>query len=497
MPRGLTAQRRCMRPQTSLLAMTLIGTPACAQPMLRAPQPGARTVTALDGAPWTHGAGNASRVSTLDLGTQVYPPSLAAPATLVDALPDGTPLEPLPGVAPIVSGSVAYALAFVDGWEACVAIDLATGQVLWDAPLPPVALDSRAAPAFDTSNRTVLVAIDEEVLCLSARNGQVRWRTQLLAPVVNASALVTTDLGPADRVFVTDYGYCSDAGRLYCLNADPYHAALNPYQPGEIVWTVTIDGVSSGNSPAYDPQTRTLYVATPGDGFGGPGRVLAYDATTTTPPPPAWTFTSPTNAGFFGGVSVRDGHVYAASYAFSGGQLNSNLVKLHASSGGLAWSAPSNRTDSTPVPLADGRVLLAGGVPPDPVFGDYGSRRSLALYDDDGTLLLETTLDTWTDTNANGTPDPGEFTDLGGWTDQPVVLEHPSGRAEAFAACGSPGLEGTARVNLNWTPGSPDPLISQWSPIGDGPLAPSGGWLVIPDDAGYVLVPPRLARTAR
>ncbi|MFG0306238.1 MAG: PQQ-binding-like beta-propeller repeat protein [Phycisphaerales bacterium JB040] len=464
---------------------------SCAQPALRTPSPGAGAVSAIDATPWAHAGGDTRRVSVLGTGSEVRPPSLATPATVIDTLSDGSSVEPFPGASPLIVDGVAYGLAFVDGWESCVAIDLASGTSLWNTPLPPLALDSRAAPAFDTSNRSVLIAIDEEVLCLSARNGRVRWRTPLLAPVVNASALVTTDLGPADRVFVTDYGYFSDAGRLYCLNADPYHAALNPYQPGEIVWEVAIGGVTSGNSPAYDPQTRTLFVATPGDGFGGPGRVLAFDATSTAPPLPRWAFTNTIGAGFFGGVSVRDGRVYAASYAFSGGQLNSNLVKLDASTGAPIWSVPSNRTDSIPVPLSDGRVLMAGGVPPDPVFGDYGSRRSLALYDADGTLLMETTLDTWTDTNANGVPDPGEFVDLGGWTDQPIVLERPNGAVEALVASGTPGQEGTARVDLEWTPGSAEPLIGQRSPFGNGPLAASGGWLVIPDVSGFVLVASR------
>jgi len=440
-------------------------------------------------------------VSSVDLSHEPGPPPLWAgwPSVTIDAMPDGTPIEFMTQTSPVVSGGTAYALAWVDNAESLVAVDLLAGTALWAAELPFLEADSWSSPAIDAEHHAVLVGMGDELLAFGARTGRVRWRTTLLGPVVNASPIVTDDLGPRDRAFITDYGYLSDAGRLYCLNTDPFDAAENPYEPGEIVWSVVIDSASSGNSPAY--ENGTVFVATPGDGFAGRGgQILAFDATAGSAPAPRWVFGNSVVTGFFGGVSVRGGAVYAASYGFANGQLNSNLVKLSAQTGSLVWSAPSNRTSAVPVPLADGRVVLCGGVLPDPVFGDYGSRPSLAVYGADGSLSLETALDTWTDANHDGSIDPGEALLVGGWTHQPVVIEYPGGHAEAIVAVSPtsaiPGLggDGLARLNLDWTPGSPTsitPLILQASPLGGGPAAAPGGWLLSLGADGLTIWRPR------
>lgn len=452
---------------------------------------------ALSPTAWSHAGRDGSRVSAVDRSDQPNPPPFWAqwPTFTINSLTDGTPIDFMTQTTPVVRGTSAYALAWVGGFESLVAIDLPTGSVLWIAELPIREVDSWSSPAIDAEHRTVLVGMGDEVTAFSAPSGRERWRTPLLAPVVNASPVITNDLGPRDRAFVTDYGFFSDAGRLYCLNTDPFDQALNPFQPGQIVWSVVIDSVSSGNSPAY--LNGTVYVATPGDGFGGGGKVLAFDATTDSAPSPTWVFQNPVARGFYGGVSVRSGAVYAASYGFSGTQLNSNLVKLIAQTGALAWSVPSNRSSSTPVPLADGRVVLSGGILPDPVFGDYGSRPSVAVYQPNGSRSLETALDTWADTDDDGSLDVGESLLVGGWTGQPLVIESTNGNAEAIVAI-SPavsvpnlGGDGLARLNLDWTPTSGSSLVLQASPLGGGSAATSGGWLVSLGEDGLTIWPPR------
>ncbi|MFT5423708.1 MAG: outer membrane protein assembly factor BamB [Phycisphaerales bacterium] len=463
--------------------------------------PSSPVASSTQGTAWSFAGRGPGRVSAVDVSSEPGPPPLWAgwPTVTIDSMPDGTPIEFMTRTSPVVQGGDAFVLAWVDGYETLVAVDLLAGSVRWAAELPPLVTDSWSSPAIDAQHHTVLVGVGDEVIALGTRTGRVKWRTTLLGPVVNASPIVTDDLGPRDRAFVTDYGYLSDAGRLYCLNTDPYDATLNPYQPGEIVWSVVIDSVSSGNSPAY--ANGTVYVATPGNGFSG-GSVLAFDTESTSPPhsppSPAWVFNNTNPTGFFGGVSVRRGAVFAATYGFGGGQLNSNIVKLSAQTGALLWSAPSNRTSSTPVPLADGRVVLSGGILPDPVFGDYGSRPSIAVYEAMGTLTLETALHTWTDADQDGSIDPGEALLLGGWTHQPVVIESASGHAEAIVAVSPttslPGLGGVglARLDLDWTPGSPTPLISQASPLGGGSAAAPGGWLLSAGPSGLTIWRPRL-----
>ena len=308
------------------------------------------------------------------------------------------------------------------------------GTPVWSAPVAKPVLDSYGAPTVDREHGAVIFASAKVVTAFDAASGAVRWQATLTRNVVNASAVVTDDLGARDRAFITDYDGLGQGGRLYCINVDGFDAALNPWQPGAIVWSVAIGG-SSGNSPAYlarrEGGVGLVYVAAVGDfGFGG-GRVMAFPVDAATAPAPTWTFENTIEAGFFGGVcvvaptaggpQVTGGAgrpaVLAASYAFDGGMEAANLVRLDGVTGALAWSTPCNRTRSIPVPLPGGRIALAGGIE------GYGTVPSVELFEDLGTSaarVWSTATATWAD-DGDGSIETGEYLRVGGWTQQPVA----------------------------------------------------------------------------
>ncbi|MCE7973129.1 MAG: hypothetical protein DYG92_02215 [Leptolyngbya sp. PLA1] len=304
------------------------------------------------------------------------------------------------------------------------------GEPVWSSPVTSPSLDSWSSPVLDPCNSTVIVCSGRVVAAFDRATGAPRWQRQLTRVIVNASPVVTSDLGPRNRLFVTDFNGGGTSGRLYCINVDPFDATANPYQPGDIVWSRVIGG-TSGNSPAYD--AGVAYVATNGRFFtppapSEPGSILAFPATATGTPEPLWTFTNVLDLGFYGGVSVRreaDGvpMVYAASYnfAFTGALASSNLVKVDGSCGQLVWSVACGRTSTIPVPLPGGRVLVSEGVR-----GEFGSAAALSLYEDTGgsaELLWNTAEATWTDLNGNQIVEEGEYKPMGGWTMQPVVSQ--------------------------------------------------------------------------
>jgi outer membrane protein assembly factor BamB len=318
----------------------------------------------------------------------------------------------------VVEGARVYALGKSGGVDRLYAIRRDDGEVVWGAPVDPPYLGSWSTPAIDQGNGAVIGASGSAIRAFDRLTGAPRWQTPLPRPVVNASPLVTGEMGNRDRVFITDYDGFGASGRLHCINADPFDAALNPWQPGEIVWSVVLGG-TSGNTPAW--RAGVVYVASASDesGLSG-GMIRAFDAGATGPPPPLWEFENPAGSGFFGGVCVHaEGtgvFVYGASYAFSGGQTAGRLVKVDALDGSLVWAVPCNRTSATPIPLGDGRIVLSGGT-----LG-FGSMPSVELFADDGLLLWDTALETWQDVNSNGVMEVGEFLLVGGWTHQPAAV---------------------------------------------------------------------------
>jgi len=353
-------------------------------------------------------------------------PPLDDPAWTATVGPDGAPIE-----LDLVSGQVVFdgrvvVPGLIAGEDHLLAFDLETGEPAWAAPIPPAVFDSWATPSVDPVNGTVLHGSDVFVTAIDLETGEQRWQTELVWDAVNAAPAVTDDLGPRDRAFITDFDPFVGQGSLYCINVDPFEATLNPFEPGEIVWSVEI-GATGGASPAY--HEGVVYAATTGAAGDGTGSILAFPGDAPDAPEPLWTFTNVQSGGFFGPPVAKetDGGVrlFAASFAFSGGRTSANLVKLDAATGGLLWSVGCNRTNTAPLVLDDGRVLVSGGL------WGFGTVPTLQAFRDDGasaTMLWDSAHATWEDADADGEMDAGEFLPIGGWTVQPLAMTR-NGRA--------------------------------------------------------------------
>jgi len=405
------------------------------------------------------------------------------------------PIEWVRDAGPVVSDGLVLAVSKQDAagnparlW----AITRATGRLAWAAELPDLVQDSWATPTVDRHNRTVLYAAGRSgaqgglVQARRLSDGALLWQTPLDKNVVNATIAVTTDLGPRDRAFITDAeGFFAggDGGILYCINVDPFNDGRgpdgrpvnNPYAPGQIVWSAPLVSGASGATPAYD--NKRVYVATAGDfdnAIGGD--VIAFDATAQSAHnAELWRTNTGGDDGFFGGLTVRDGAIYAATFDFFGGRSSSRIVKLDASDGSLAWTAPSDRTNAIPVPIGDGRILLAMGL------GGFGTVPSVQIFRDDGnaaTMIADAAIDTWQD-NGNGFIEPGEFDVLGGWTHQPhVVREHPDTNGPAafvgsldIASGGQlfPGYNRISLIDLSVPFGDPASVVASFDGAGSSP----------------------------
>ena len=320
---------------------------------------------------------------------------------------------------------VGQSSAVADGWRVFAissqnasaparlwAIDAGAGLECWRADLPNLPLDSWSSPAIDRETAAVYVAAGApgsargEVIAFDVATGAERWRFELDKDVVNASPTITRDLGRADRLFITDYEgfYAGGAGgSLYAINIDPFDEFANPFEPGELVWRAPLNHAMSGATPAY--ADGRVVVSTSGNLQSRGGRVVCFDASADgSANPMLWDTAAADDDAFFGGVTIRDGAVYAATYDFNGGRDSARLVKLALATGEVVWTTPCNRTTSIPVALPDGRVLLSGGI-----FG-FGSAPSIQVFEDNGS---EASL-------VYDSVDAGET--VGGWTNQPLVV---------------------------------------------------------------------------
>jgi outer membrane protein assembly factor BamB len=302
-----------------------------------------------------------------------------------------------------------------------IAVNAETGQIAWMTPIPDLIYDSWSSPAIDLETGVVLYAAGASLIALRMSDGVEAWRTEIGGAPVNVSPLVTRDLGLQNRAFVTDYGGFGGPSWLYCINVSPRNGTINPFDPGEIVWSAWI-GSSTGGTPAY--LDGVVYVCSTGLEGAGFGEIRAFDARSTTEPEPMWIFTNPIMEGFFGGLTIRETQggpfLYAATYAFYGETDSANLVKVEASTGELAWSVPCNRTDSIPVVLDDGRIVLSTGIQ------GFGSVPMVQMFADQGSSasqLWNTAFSTWNDLNNDGILNIGEFLVVGGWTTHPVVTQ--------------------------------------------------------------------------
>lgn len=344
----------------------------------------------------------------------------------------GLPITWLPQATPVVSATHVFAIGStqaVGGTRefALFCVSRNTGSVAWRATLPqaPI-LESQSSAAIDFANGTVLVAAGNTLAAFDLATGVQRWSTVSLQPFVNASPLVTDDLGPRDRVFITTYSPGLVPGELLCINIDPFDAGANPWQPGEIVWSVAL-GNTSGNTPAMLPRrlggNSLVVVSTIGDAGLAPGGILAFDAGSPVAPAPAWTFANTRPQGFFGGCTIAIGasgslEVVAASYAFSGGVTSANTVRLDARTGVLLAETPTNRTNANPIVLPTRRIALATGI------SGFGSAPSLLWLDSSlgpAAMLWHAARDTWIDADGDGRYDAGEYLRLSGYNTQPAA----------------------------------------------------------------------------
>lgn len=305
-----------------------------------------------------------------------------------------------------------------------ICYDAANGERLWDTPIDAdvFGLDSRATPAIDVRNGTVIVASHFSVYAIALADGAVVWERVLPKVLVNASPTVSGDLErggvPANRVFITDYtGGATSGGGLYAINTSPFDATGNPYQPGDIVWQENTLAGTSGNTVAYGGGY--VYVATTG------GIIRRYEAICggTCGQLPTFDWETDTliaqvqpSAGFYGGVMLHGNHLYAAGYTFFGSGNTSRLFKIAAGTGELVWEHPCERTTAMPIVTEDGTVFLSAGI------DGFGSAVKIQAFHDNGataTLLWDSHSDT-----------AGGLT-VGGWTHQPMM-------ADGVLYCGAP-----------------------------------------------------------
>jgi len=391
-----------------------------------------------------------------------------------------------------------YASAWIDNVYHAIGVDRESGEVLWTTPLPPPVFNSWATPTIDMENGTVLYAAFDSLIALTSLTGAMAWSASAESLLVNASPAVTTDLGPADRAFITNFGVVSPPGRLLCVNVDPFDATLNPYEPGDVVWSATLSSPTSGATPAY--RDSMVYVGTAGFLDLSAGTIEAFDATSTSTPSPVWSTSVPgeETQGFYGGLTLATGFVFGATFNFYGGQLSSLLVKVDAQTGELIWTAACNRTSSIPIAVGDGRIALSGGLLPTDT-SDSGSRPSVELFHDHGQfgeLLWDSAIDTWDDENENGVIDDGEYLAIGGWSHHPAMRVEPGVRQLYVGTVSSDDVSGVSfnpydemrLIDLNEQPDSTEFVVDSATGYGSSPAIVGG--------ALFSIGPPGLTRVS-
>lgn len=398
-----------------------------------------------------------SRSSTshhLDPGPS--PADLLTPAW---TFPDSDPSVPdtltwVGFASPVVEGDLVYALTRQNTTHPAqlFVINRTTGLKVWSADLPNLASDSWSSPTIDPVHRAILVPAANKVLCFDLTIGTPRWTTTLDDPVVNATIAVTTDLPQRQRALITTYeGFYTggDGASLVSINTSP-RTPTNPHDPGDTVWSIPLQSGASGATPAY--HGARAYVATAGDfDLQSPGSVLAFDIRQDNPDDALlWRTDLTGNDAFFGGLTIRNNTLYAATYDFYGDTTSARLLKLDALTGTIIWSTPANRTETIPVPLEDNTVLLSTGL-----LG-FGSIATLQRFDESSTppaLIASTAHDTWND-NGNNILEPGEFDIIGGWSLQPHVVPNHPATGTPVAYVGSIALpmgaffSGASRLNM-------------------------------------------------
>lgn len=407
-------------------------------------------LTALAGADgWTHYAGGAARRSE----AADAPRSLRQPAWSAEPAADE---EFVALNSPIVcAGRVFVAARRFEDFEhvgnLLIAYDAASGERLWSAVTEPDVFDSWSSAALDERLGAVIVASGRTLYAFDVHNGASLWQTSMEQPVVNASPAITNDLDiggtPANRVFIADYRPFG-VGTLYAVNVDAFDAANNPFEPGQTAWSVSVER-SSGGSPAYKNGVVVM--------TDGRGAVAAYRAVDGGP---LWQ-NEVSQHGFFGGATIGDDAVYAASYNFDGGENNSQLYKLDLATGELIWQIASERSSAVPILTRGGLILLSAGIDG---FGAAVKVQAFRDLDERAELLWDTHRDT-----------RGRLF-VGGWTHQPLL-------SRGLLYAGVPGQGGSFDtyvdlliLNPDRSPADSDFIVARHAGSGGSPAA-ADGWL--------------------
>ncbi len=443
---------------------------------------------------WSHLGGDARHQS---LNLRLDDLSITTPIW-TNAFDENNSYIPIPQSGLVSDADFVYSIANnpdLPGSTFAVAFDCQTGELIWNTPIPGRILDSWSTPTLDLNNNQLIIAIADQLIGIDTLTGGLDWSSTIPGVFVNASPVVTNDLGPADRAFISNYSFGGGgAANLFCINIDPFHSTLNPYQPGDIVWQSPLTGDSSGNTPAY--ADGTVYIATASSSSNAAGLIHAFDATSTVAPSPSWTFTNTINTGFFGGLTIAHRHIFASSYSFTGLQFSANTVKINKNTGDLVWSIPTNRTDAMPAVLPNGDLIVSGGVATGafdflPFFGSLPSISYIQDNGDSATLLWDTAIETHNDTNSNGVWDFGEsFLSIGGWTHQPLalILDNKPMLAVGTLPETTPGVQfahntDVRLIDLTKAPTDPGFIVDHYSCSGSTP-AFAGSMLFVAGESG-------------
>ncbi|MCW5757471.1 MAG: PQQ-binding-like beta-propeller repeat protein [Phycisphaeraceae bacterium] len=391
---------------------------------------------------WTHAGKDAQRRS-IAAGSSL--PDLSSPAWVYDG---GGGFQAVSQATPVVSqDGVVVVLGMLEGVAHAVALEAATGAERWRTPIDPPAFASWSSPVVlgTREGGLAIVASGSTLAAFDLGSGEEAWSLELGQRVVNASPAIDAAAG---LVLVTTYDPFGGAARLLAVDLGS----------GELVTEPTI-GPASGASPALLGSRalgpRALVALT--NGF-----VRCYEGESL-----LWEIDAPGATGFFGGLSLLDGHAYAATYGFSGGRDNSVLVKIDALDGSVVWSTPTERTNAMPIVLGDGRVVLSAGLegfgslPTVQVFGDLG---------DAAERRWDLAFATWDDLNGNGRIDPGEYLALGGWDHQPAAIVSSTGAA---LLVGSP-TGGLALLDLDADPAGAQLVLARSDWGGGSPAVARG-----------------------
>jgi len=410
-----------------------------------------------DDALWTH-RGNTNSRNSVAQGT---PPDITTQRFIASA----------PGVelvgqsAPVVADHMVFVYGEKDVVQGdtvvtvneVLAFSEIDGHLLWSEPVGDKQWDSHTAPTVDPDRGNVLIASGTVVTALDMATGDVAWETTLgTKPVVNSSICV---LG--DRAFIIDYTGPLPGATLYALNLDPDHPALGE---GEVAWTLPISK-SSGCEVAVDASGGPMLVATDSDGYlrqftldGQPGWTFAVPGAGNFFPPPPF-------GAFFGGATVVDGRVYAATYEYYGGQDSALLYCIDAATGEEVWSEPSERSDTIPI-VTNSLVILSGGI------DGYGSVPKVEAFD------KATGLKQW------------QWTGGGGWTAQPVLVGDVLYVGVLPVGDDQGPCTDLYALDITKAPGDPGFVVGHFAGAGSSPAFANGNIYTIGAAGLYAFGPP-------